>query len=275
VYLEFVENYCMDSDYPLNLSVSGHLNGLAMFLYREKSYERIRKIILAFNTRLFKKLGWKRKEGEREVLTMLRSSVIASLGIHGDKGVRRIAERMLSDKMSKNKEIDPNIRSAIYRINAWHGDASLLRKFRAMYLKERMPEEKLRLLGIMGAFSKPSLLERSLAFSLSKDVRYQDSIYIPGSMAGNPIGKDLLWDWTRENWKLLVKRNPSGGHMLKGYVGNLETISSAESLERIMHFFSDKRNRRSDIDLAIEQAFEMIEINVRFVKRNSDVEWPT
>jgi tricorn protease interacting factor F2/3 len=271
VYLDFIENYCMDSDYPLNLNVSSHLNSLAMFLYNERSYERVRKLLLRFNRLLLGKLGWERGKDERSVLTMLRAGVISSLGIHGDDEVRKIAKNLFSDKVSKNKEIDPNLRSAVYRINAWIGDEKTFDTLKAMYNREHMPEEKIRLLGSISAFSDAGILASALEFSLSKEVRCQDALSIPGNMAMNPVGKELLWEWTRKNWKILAKRNAAGGHMLKGYVGNIETTCSGKALESFRLFFSDKKNRRSDIELAIEQAIEMMEVNTRFVKNNSAI----
>ncbi|HVA82730.1 MAG TPA: M1 family metallopeptidase, partial [Candidatus Aquilonibacter sp.] len=109
-YLDFIDSYCENAGYPLNQNITGHLSGLFRRSYGTKKEETVRRSLLKFNKRLISKLGWTPKKGERDTDTMLRSLVISSLGIAGDRQTQKWASKLF-EKYKKGKEIDSNIRS--------------------------------------------------------------------------------------------------------------------------------------------------------------------
>ena len=267
-YLDFAERYCFDSAYPLNESLSSHLSGLMYRFYGERAYSRIVGLSSRYHRRLLDQLGWEKKKGERSVTTMLRSQTIAALGTCGDKDV--VAKCVeLFEGASKGIPVNPDLRSAVYRTCAWNGDKETFKAIKGMFKKAELPEDRIRLQASLGGFRESELLKTALEFSMSGAVRYQDIYITPANVASNPVGRDLIWEWTRDNWKRLMKDNAPGTHLLKAYVVNLRAAQDTGTLSEIRNFFSKKENVRNDIKKDIAQTLEGIEINIRFVGKNS------
>jgi puromycin-sensitive aminopeptidase len=58
----------------------------------------------------------------------------------------------------------------------------------------------------LASFSNKPLLTKALSFSLSDEVRSQDSVRFIACIARNPLGRDLAWDFFKENFTLLKDR---------------------------------------------------------------------
>ena len=139
---------------------------------------------------------------------------------------------------------------------------------RERFEREKVPEEKNRLLRAISSPSDPRLILESLDYSLSEKVRLQDAYAIPAIASSTPVGRKLILDWTMENWAELRKRYASGTHMLGRYVANMGTLSSMADRDQVSGFFSDKKNYRPDVKQALDKALEQIEANSRFMHTN-------
>ncbi len=268
-YLSFVDKYCFAAKHPLNSNVLAHLRGLFGMFYGEGSeaYERVRRLLREYSVDILKQVGWKKSDGEDPSTTRIRGSAVIGSGIAGDMTAIHKATKMFRSGVG----IDPDIKQSIYGLVAWDGRPSEYRLFRSRYIKENLPEEKLRLLGTLGTFSDRKILKEALAFSLSKEVRYQDGFFIPAVAARNPAGKEIIWSWTKRNWPLLMGRFSSGTHMLARYVGNLGVVCNMKEAEEIRNFFENSKNMRDDIKRPVAEALEVMEINRRFMERNMNL----
>ncbi len=267
-YLAFVQRYCLDADYPLNSRVSAHINWLYHLLAKYGIDDEIKKVSLEFHGRLLQKVSWQRREGEKNTTTLLRSIAITSLGLLHDAVVlQEAAERFAL--IQRGKEVDANLRGAVYALAAWQGDERTYKYLLQRYRQEKVPEENRKLLRSLGVFQSPALLKKSLALSQSSAVRLQDAILLPMAVAGNPAAEEkLIWNWTKQNWHKLQQRFSSGTHMLPYLVQNVGGASSPQLLQEVRAFFMQKKNMRDDIKQAVKQTLERIEVNVRFVERN-------
>jgi len=269
VYLDFVERYCFECDYPLSLSVSGHLSGLSvLFFGRKAQLRKINRILINFNRLLLKRVTWKERKGEKNITTLTRSSAIITLGMAGDDYVIRIANRLFHDYVKSGKIINKNQRTAIYRTVSWNGNESLQRKFIELYNKEKLPDEKRRLLAAIASAGRENLIMKALEFSISKHVRLQYRPLPPALIADNGVGKRLIWAWTRKNWKRFMKAYAVSSHSLGFFVENLGAIDDAATKREIEKFFANKSNIRGDIERQLKQTFEMIDSNIRLLENN-------
>ncbi len=269
-YLDFIEEYCFAAKYPLNMSVLSHMQGIFSMLYGldAEQKDRVSMMLREYSSEILKQMGWIRSDKESNITTMSRSRAILASGISGESSTLNKANKMFSKFTEGRAGIDPNLRGAVYSLVAWSNGQDTMEALRGRYLKEEVPDEKRRLLGAMGMFGKKDLVSKALAFSLSKDVRYQDSYVIAAVASSNPAGKGLLWNWTRSNWKTLMQRYSPGTHMLSRYVSNMSGISDPKMLDEIRAFFANKANKRGDISKALRQTTERIRINCAFMKAN-------
>lgn len=269
-YLNFVDEFCMDSagDYPLNSSVSNHLNWFFTMTYNEKPFfDEIKRIFVLFHERMLEIIGWERKSNERNINTILRSKALASLGMAGHEKALKKTDLIFSQAFN-NRKTDSDLKSVSYALKAWTGRLDLFNKMVKKYEIEEIPEENARLLNSMGMFGKKEILSKALSYSQSRKVKLQDSFRIPLFASGNPIGKDLIWSWTKKNWRELEKKNKIGINSLHHYVDELSVLSGEKTVKEVEQFF--KKNSRDDIKRAIMQTIERIKANTKFKSVNLD-----
>lgn len=266
-YLAFIEQYCLDAEYPLNSSISGHLGWLLRLVAESKLEDAVKKTSLLFHLQQLKKVGWQRAKNERNTTTLLRSMVISSLGLAGHAETLKKGKELFQQIQHGHDSIDPNLRSTIYLLAARQGDEKMFSYFVKQYKKETLPEESRRLLRAIGMFRQRALVEKALAFSLS-GVRLQDSYIIPVMVSLNPGTNLLLWSWTKKQWSSFMKKYNSGTHMLNSFVRTMSSCSEEKIELDIARFFSSKKNMRDDIKLVVKQVLEHIEINRKFMMKN-------
>lgn len=269
-YLHFVSEYCFAAKYPLNLSVLSHIGALFGMLYGRESEttETLRSLLSGYSSEIIKQIGWVKTEDESNITTMTRSVAVMSSGISGDRATIKRAAKLFSRSMQDTAAVDADLRGTVYMLSAWAGDESKFKTITDRYKNEKLPDEKNRLLSAIGMFQGETLLSRSLGFSLSKYVRLQDSYMVPSVVSSNPIGRRLIWGWTKKNWNDLMLRYGSGTHMLSRYVNNMRTASDVKTLKEIKSFFNKKANTRDDITKALSQTIEMVKLNASFIDYN-------
>src|ERR1019366_4216292 len=69
----------------------------------------------------------------------------------------------------------------------------------------KSPEQYYTYLDTLPHFSDPKLLQRTLDFAISPDVRSQDSLNVITSVMRNPVGRELAWDFVRQHWPAIEK----------------------------------------------------------------------
>jgi len=77
-----------------------------------------------------------------------------------------------------------------------------------LYHKSDMLEEKNRIARAMGAIKDEKLLQKVLDFSISDAVRSQDSVFVIISVGMSKTGRDLAWNFFKENKDLFKTRYP-------------------------------------------------------------------
>ena len=266
-YLKFIDSYCMNPDYPLSFGVSSHLEWFEGMLYGTSLSEKVEKVSMRYHLGMLGRLGWAKKRGEDSIQTMSRSMAVSSLGRLGHK--HTIAKALsLFSTYAKGGNIDPDLKGAVSGIAAWNGNTKTYNKMVALYRKQEMPDDKIRFLQCLALFRDRRLLKRTLRFAFSKDVRLQDSYMLPAIISSNPVGRRIIWPWTKRNWPRLMRIYNSGTHMLERYASNLSGAAAETERQDIRRFFSNRGNRRTDINLRVKQSLERISANINFMRAN-------
>ncbi len=267
-YLSFVSEYCMGCDYPANENMLSHLAWFYTMLDGTKLADAAAVILSRAANALLARLGFKAKRGESSFDTLLRGTVVSSLGMIGDAHVVSVAGSMFDSFVKEGRQIDANLRSAVLGTVARYGDAGTFELLRKRYLSESVPEEKQRFLAVLGRFNDTKLIARALDFCLSSDVRFQDTMHIPAVASSNPHARRLLLEWTLGNWQLLRKRYPAGTMLLKYFVGNLSGQNESGARREIAGFFARKENRNAEIVPELNRTLERIDANIKLMRVN-------
>lgn len=272
VYLSFVSKYCSHGDYPLNENVLGHLNTLYIMLYNTKLTGEVMQILTHHCHILLDTVGLERKMKEKSSDTLIRGEAFASLGLTGDEEIVEKAKSMFEDFIRKKKPIEPNLKSAVLSTMARSGDARTFEQIKRLYIKEHIPDDKIRFLAALGMFQTKKLLNQALSFTLSKHVRYQDADTIPTVVSSNPVVKTLIWKWMEKNWKRLQKRYPPSTMMMRRFVENLGLQRDAKTRKEMVDFFRRKDIAGKEIAPEVSRTLERVEANIRLMQLNDLVE---
>ena len=111
-----------------------------------------------------------------------------------------------TQKLFAAGKIPADLRGVVYSTVAKHGGAKEYAKLMKMYKSETLHEEKNRIGRALGNFRQKNLLQKTLKFAISKDVRPQDCVRMIGVITVNPEGTKIAWSFIKKNWKLLRKR---------------------------------------------------------------------
>ncbi len=182
-------------------------------------------------------LGWKAKPGESSEQKALRSNLLYSLGYTArDPGAiaegRKIASQFTKDATS----VDHELISTALRIAAANENAALyddiLERVRS---GKSTPEEYDLYLRTLTRFEDPKLLQRTLALSLSTDVRSQDSLLQIARVFQNPAGREIAWKFVEQHWSEIDK--VGGGAVSGEVVDAAGAFCDAGMRHRVQNFF--------------------------------------
>jgi aminopeptidase 2 len=121
----------------------------------------------------------------------------------------------------------------------------------------------------LGRAKSPELIQRTLDFALSTDVKGQD-IYLPiQSLRGHQDGCLALWNWVKDNWAELERRLPPSLSMLSSVVSiTTSSFTHREHIQDIQKFFSDKSTK--GFDMSLSQSIDAISAKAAWLERDSE-----
>ena len=266
--LEFLQAFKNEDDYTVWFELATGLNRIEQLLAKTPEIKFFNKLILDLFSPNFLSLGWEKKKSEIYTDTFLRALVITTLGHAGDKKIIEQAKKYFI-KIQKGENMSPDIRRAIYSIVAKWGGIKEYNALIKLYKKETLHEEKNRIGSVLGDFSDPKILTLVCEFSMSKDVRNQDTVGIFYGVGTNPLGRDVWWNFMQKNWKTLVSRYGEGGLTLGRAVKAISGSAEEKHLKSFKKFFAI--HEAPGAKRSIEQVTERLEGNIAWLKRDKKV----
>jgi aminopeptidase N len=198
--------------------------------------------------------------GESEEQREKRAAALELFSFSGDPetlaGARELALRALDDP----KAVDPTLAEVALDVTAHHGDAALYDRVLAAMGKATTPDERIRLALTLFDFRDPALIERSIRYATSSEVRTQDVPQSIGSLLSNPAARPVMWQWLRTNWDEVSKRLPYWA--LQGAIGEIRTACDPETQKEVEEFF--RTHRAPGAERRVRAALEQIETCTAF-----------
>jgi puromycin-sensitive aminopeptidase len=233
--------------------------------------EQDRSLLAAFVrdrlTPAFRDLGWGPQPGERELVKELRGDLIRALGTLGrDPEIQAQAAEAYAELQRHTRDIDPNVIPAIVSILAFTGDQARYEEFLDRFRKASTPQEERRYLFSLAAFRKPELLERTLAKTLTDEIRTQDAPFLVSALLHNVYIREKAWEFVKTNWDRMDRLFPKSG--LRRMCGGIVSLSTPDLERDVRTFFTSRK-----IDLGgktLEQYLEQLHIAVVFHERDRD-----
>jgi len=239
-YLAFAQGLQGERNRAVLEGVLGRLNYIGKYLVSENDRDSFRAWLRGYLTPIMQEVGWEPKPGEGDEQRTLRSRLITALGQDARdpnalEVARKIADQVLADPASVDRQL---ARSAL-RVAAVNGDAAFYERVLAALKGAKSPEEYYGFFSTLSEFRDPKLLERTLEFAISPDVRSQDALRVVSDVLENPEGQQLAWDFIRRYWGKIEK---AGGPFASAEVVNAtSTFCDAGLRDQVTEFFNEHK----------------------------------
>jgi aminopeptidase N len=200
-YLAFAQGLQSDQNRAVLGDVIRRLGYVERYLVSDSDREAYRAWLDQLLTPEMNQLGWQPKPGDSDEQKDLRARIFHALGYDARDPkalaeARSVAEQALNDPAS----VDHDMAFGALPLAALEGDSELYDKLMAAMKNAKSPEEHYMYFSTLPDFSDPKLLERTLNFAISPEVRSQDALQLITGVLSNPAGQQLAWDFIRQHW---------------------------------------------------------------------------
>lgn len=268
-YLELAEHYQNETEYAVWAELAGGLSSICAFLRNEGYAEQVDEFMRDAFTSIGRRLGWNLVSGERDLDALLRVLVIGQLGSVNDEDTVREAQERFSEFLNNAGSLHPDLRGVVCSIAVAHGREEVYESVLGLYRAASLQEEKSRYAVALTQSRDTGLLERTLDFALSTEVRMQDALFLISVVAGNPNGKDLAWEFVKTRWEELDRIYGDSKYMLGRLIeGVVSGFSTEEKRREIAQFFAE--HPVPGADRALRQSLERIDMSIKWLERNRE-----
>jgi aminopeptidase N len=236
-YLALVQGLGSDRNRAVMDDVLFRLDFIGRYLVTENDREAFRSWMRGYLSPILKDVGWEAKPGESDEQRTMRSRLFNSLGYDArDPEVlaqaRKVADKVLDDPAS----VDRQIAGGAMALAALNGGEDFYDRLMTALKSPKSPEEYYMYLFTLPQFSDPKLLQRTLDYSISPDVRSQDALGVLTSVMGNPEGQKLAWDFVLTHWDAVQK--VGGPFASAQVVGSTSSFCDAHMRDQVVEFYS-------------------------------------
>ena len=187
-----------------------------------------------------------------------RASLLGLVGMWGDsREVQQQARQLATKYVSDPSSLPATLASAVLGIAAYgDGDAALYDQYLArLKATAAEPEEHYRYFAALGDFREPALIDRTLAYAMSPDVRTQDAGFVLAGLLSEPWSRDRAWAFVQKEWPRLTERLDTF-QGLPTIVNGTSNFCSADAAAQVKQFFAE--HPLPTAERTIQQAIEKI-----------------
>ncbi|KAM5135748.1 puromycin-sensitive aminopeptidase [Mantella aurantiaca] len=267
--LKVMEAFVNEPNYTVWSDLSCNLGILSTLLSHTEFHEEIQGFIRDVFSPIGQRLGWDPKPGEGHLDALLRGLVLGKLGKAGHKPTLEEARRRFKDHVEGKNTLSADLRSPVYVTVLKHGDNTTLETMLKLHKQADMQEEKNRIERVLGAICSPELIQKVLSFSLSEEVRPQDTVSVIGGVAGaSKQGRKAAWNFVKENWEELHNRY-QGGFLISRLIKlSVDGFASEKMATEVKTFF--EAHPAPSAERTVQQCCENIVLNAAWLKRDGD-----
>jgi aminopeptidase N len=236
-YLAFAQGLGSDRNRAVLEDVLGRLNYIGQYLVTDNDRESFRAWLRQFLTPILKDVGWEPKAGESDEQRTLRARLFNSLGYDARDPDVLAAARKLADKALEDpSSVDREMAGGALTLAALNGDEAFYARLMTAIKNPKSPEEYYMYFFTLPQFSDLKLLQRTLDYAISPDVRSQDALGLVTSVMGNPVGEKLAWDFVLAHWDAVQK--VGGPFASAQVVGSTGSFCDAHMRDQVVDFYA-------------------------------------
>lgn len=236
-YLAFAQGLQSDRNRAVLDDVLRRLGYIERYLVSDSDREAYRAWLSELLTPAMNQLGWEPKLSDTDEQKDLRSHLFHALGYNARDPQALAEARSLAQKgMADPASVDPEMLFSALRLAALNGDSAFYDQLVTAMKNAKSPEEYYMYFESLSDFGNPKLLERTLDYAISPEVRSQDALQLITGVLDNPAGQQLAWDFIRQHWPEVDK---AGGPFASAEVVDATSVfCNAGMRDEVTEFFT-------------------------------------
>ncbi len=256
-YLTLVAGFGNETSSVVIGRLAGRIGTIRSYLTTPETRPRFDAFVRRLFGPLATVLGPNTIPGEDAERTAVRAVVVQMLAAAGGDGVMLDYVRQAVDAaLDGTAPLDPATADSLVAFAASRGDARLYDRFLAASRGATSPEVRDRYLRALTSFTDPALVQRSLDFALTPELRSQDTPTFLARLLANPDTNERTWHFVKAHWDEFAPKalNFLGGANVAGALGS---FCDARSRDDIQAFF--RTHRLPSGERALAQSMERID----------------
>ncbi|XP_032574226.1 puromycin-sensitive aminopeptidase isoform X3 [Drosophila sechellia] len=266
--LALVDSYRNETNYTVWTAITNSLTNLHILISHTDLMEDFHRFGRNLYEPVAYRLGWEPRDGENHLDTLLRSLVLTRLVSFRSSDTIEEAKIRFRRHVNGTELLPADLRTTCYKAVLQDGDEKIFDEMLDLYRATDLHEEQDRISRALGCCGDLKLLRRVIDFAMSSEVRAQDSVFVIVAVAINPKGRDMAWEFFKENNKQLLERY-QGGFLLSRLIKYLiENFASEERAKEVEEFL--QANQIPGCERTVSQAVETIRLNAAWLQRDRD-----
>ncbi|KAE8844596.1 hypothetical protein P3342_002106 [Pyrenophora teres f. teres] len=270
--LSLLDSFKSESEFVVWGEITGRIGSLrgAWMFEDQEVKDALKKFQLELTADKAHELGWSFKDTDGHIEQQFKGLMFGAAGIAGDEQIIKACFDMFEKfKAGDKSAIHPNIRGSVYAIVLSNGGKEEYDVVVNEFTNAATSDERNSALRSLGRAKSPELIQRTLAMSLSDQVKGQD-IYLPiSALRSHPEGCYALWTWVKDNWEELERRLPPSLSMLSSVVSiTTSSFTHREHIKEIEEFFKTKSTK--GFDMSLSQSIDAISAKAAWLERDSE-----
>ena len=236
-YLALAQGLQADRTRAVVNDLIARLDYIGTYLVNDNDRDTYRTWLRGYLAPFQKEMGWEPKTGDSDEMKQMRAGLLNALGNGARDPEAMAAARQIAEKALDNpSSVDRQLAGSAFRVAALNGDAAFYDRLASGLKNPKSPEEYYMRLFTLAEFSDPALLQRTLDYAISPDVRSQDALGLITTVMGNPAGEKLAWDFVQSHWDAVQK---AGGPFASAQVvGATSVFCSSNMRDQVTDFFA-------------------------------------
>lgn len=226
-YLALVETLGPDDRRPVWDQVIGTMNALNRLSRGRTERPALQAYARAKLRPVFDRLGWDGSGSGDDDTSLLRSSLIRTLGEIGDEEIIAEAKRRFAAFLQDPKSLPNALRDSVTHLAGLTADHATYDTLLTLARKSTVTNERLRYYFAAASARDVTLSRATLALTLSDEMPSTVVSGVIGAVAGSGEQPDLAWDFLQKNFDALLARQ--GPSFRDQFIANFMTNFSDEA----------------------------------------------
>lgn len=242
-YLSLVKSLQNDRNTYVLGEIMNRVSYIGRYLVTDQDRPEFQQWVRSFFKPVLNDIGIMPKPGEPPTIAELRTNLYGILGgVNNGNDPEVVAQcrKLTQEYMKDPSSVPPDLAGVSVIVTAMHGDAALYDEYLAKLKAVKNPHEYYTFFYSLASFQEPSLLEKTLNYALTDQVRNQD-LGIISAVMSNRNGGDLAWNWVKSHWDEIMTKTGGSIGGAGAALGGAGSFCDARSRDEIKSFYEQHK----------------------------------